>query len=446
MKNDDIDMYPYGGTNKSEDAKIERCVSSLMEDPKFKPRKGKDKKSSAIAVCKASIMGGKMEMETFDYTPEDSEQYTKGTAIKDVHVFKAGKYRGKTWTKDMVDKMVESFKKLKEAAGFEPPVRIGHRTDNPTENAKSIIGYIEHLRHDGNGNAYADLDITDDEGYKKIKEGTLRKRSIEFGPYETNDGNTFDNVLWGLGWVDIPQVEKLAEVNVYSQPMKQEKKDEEQIDEMEKGKEGDSCKMANGKEGKMKMKDGKMICMPKKEMMDKEDEDLDNNSEDSQDDSADDSSEAEENASDKAGEDAAEDGDDAESKEVQMDKDDKMVQLSKEQYDKFVVLEKQVTELRQNERVTKIESLAKEAKILSDKVDEEKEFALSLSDEQFEKYLAIKSVQPEFVKLDQELGEQKQQEPTNKANTEADESKEAIALAEQVTEKYRKQAEQMVTK
>lgn len=35
--------------------RIEKCVSSIMADPKFKPQKGRTKKESAIAVCKSSI-------------------------------------------------------------------------------------------------------------------------------------------------------------------------------------------------------------------------------------------------------------------------------------------------------------------------------------------------------------------------------------------------------
>lgn len=35
--------------------RIEKCVSSLMADAKFKPKKGRTKKESAIAICKVSI-------------------------------------------------------------------------------------------------------------------------------------------------------------------------------------------------------------------------------------------------------------------------------------------------------------------------------------------------------------------------------------------------------
>lgn len=40
---------PYGGLTSEQDAKVERCVERLT-------KKGKDK-DSAIAICKASVLG-----------------------------------------------------------------------------------------------------------------------------------------------------------------------------------------------------------------------------------------------------------------------------------------------------------------------------------------------------------------------------------------------------
>ena len=53
---------PYGLLQKlntpANNAKMERCVADLMANPDFKPRNpNQDKKSAAVAVCKASIMG-----------------------------------------------------------------------------------------------------------------------------------------------------------------------------------------------------------------------------------------------------------------------------------------------------------------------------------------------------------------------------------------------------
>lgn len=405
---------PYGGSSKSEDKKIERCVIDLMGDSKFKPRKGRDKKSSAIAICKSSIMGGKMDIETFTYEPEEKEQYTKGTAVNNVHIFKAGKYRGKPWTKEMVEKMVENFKKLKELAGFEPPVRIGHRTDNPVENARNVIGYIEDVRSDGKGNAYADLDIHDEkdiENFKKLK------RSIEFGPYETNDGKIFDNAFWGLGLVDIPQVEKLTEVNVYSKPLKEEEK-------MDKEEEKKEIESTDEKE---------------------EDKELDKKVEDTTDDSKDDSTEGEDNATDKGGEEEPKEDESSE-------KSDEVTEMSKQQNKiqslekKVEDYEKKIADFAKKEREDKIQSLAKEAKIVTSSVDKEKDFALSLSQEQFDKYIELKQLQPALVELDKELGEQKSDEPNTDDQTPIGEQKKAEEIAEKVTEKYRKEAEGIVVK
>ena len=47
--------YTKDGKPNEKGRKIESCVAKLMADPNFKPKKGMDKKQSAIAVCKASV-------------------------------------------------------------------------------------------------------------------------------------------------------------------------------------------------------------------------------------------------------------------------------------------------------------------------------------------------------------------------------------------------------
>src|SRR3990167_7270681 len=47
---------PYGGTSPEQDRRIERCVADVMQKG-VKPRDPKqDKKSAAIAICKAKIL------------------------------------------------------------------------------------------------------------------------------------------------------------------------------------------------------------------------------------------------------------------------------------------------------------------------------------------------------------------------------------------------------
>lgn len=57
---------PYPGIPPSKTAAVDRCVKKLLADPKFKPRAGRTKKQSAIAVCIASIKGDKKSKDFND--------------------------------------------------------------------------------------------------------------------------------------------------------------------------------------------------------------------------------------------------------------------------------------------------------------------------------------------------------------------------------------------
>lgn len=54
---------PYGTKNEKLGKNIKACVSKLMADPKFKPKKGDDKKTAAIKICKSAIVKSE-EMKT----------------------------------------------------------------------------------------------------------------------------------------------------------------------------------------------------------------------------------------------------------------------------------------------------------------------------------------------------------------------------------------------
>jgi len=50
--------YNIPGETPAITKKMEKCVADLMANPNFKPRNpDQDKKSAAVAVCKASMMG-----------------------------------------------------------------------------------------------------------------------------------------------------------------------------------------------------------------------------------------------------------------------------------------------------------------------------------------------------------------------------------------------------
>ena len=50
---------PWVNIPKSKWPQMEKCVSDLKKNPKFKPQRGKTKEESANAICYTSIMGGK---------------------------------------------------------------------------------------------------------------------------------------------------------------------------------------------------------------------------------------------------------------------------------------------------------------------------------------------------------------------------------------------------
>lgn len=213
---------PYPGiSSPSVVKKIDSCVEGVLADPRFKPKKGRTRKESAIAICRARIQNNSMEVLTRSgYKLKSGYDFGKGKLVSDVEVFKEGIYRGIEWTRDELDLIAENFKKLKETADFDPPVRIGHRSDSSVENAKNVIGYVEDvyvkIGTDGKARLYNSWDIVDSSALEDIKAGKYRKRSAEIGPYDNNNGEIFDLALWGVGLVDIPAVEGMAELALFS--------------------------------------------------------------------------------------------------------------------------------------------------------------------------------------------------------------------------------------
>jgi len=432
---------PYGGTTKKQDKKIEECVSKLMATGKSKV--------AAIKICKASIIKEeKMEKQTFTYIPENKMNFA-GSKVTNVHIFKPGEYRGTKWTSEIVKKIVDNFKSLKEKAGFEPPVRIGHRGDDSVENAKNVIGYVDNLYTDEEGNLFSDIEVYKDEDIEHLKK---LKRSVELGPYETNDGEEFETALWGLGLVDIPQVERLAEVNVYSKPMDEmaNKKPYGDVTYADPGYQKDKVKrypldteehvraawsyinMPKNAEKytseqlkniKAKIKSaakkfGIEIAEEKMEKEEKSTEKVDKKEEESKD-SAEETSEGK---SDKAELDKEEADDDekekSDDKSEKMDKEPEMVSMSKEEAaelkaakEKLEKIEVEKAKTKLALRAEKIDAFHKEAKIVPAMLDKEKEFAQSLSDEQFDKYVEIKNSMPKLVELGKESGSQTSNEP-----------------------------------
>lgn len=143
----------------------------------------------------------------YRYFTNSLVEYIKGKLLKQVEIFKAGTYRGKEYTKADLEKMVRNFNLLKKKKIYpNVPVRVDHGNS-----AHDVCGYIEKLTVKGK-KLIADLDITEENIYQKIKRTTLRSRSVEIGTYDDNKGNSYYPVVYGVAWVDIPQVEGLAPV------------------------------------------------------------------------------------------------------------------------------------------------------------------------------------------------------------------------------------------
>lgn len=143
-------------------------------------------------------------------------------SILNYPVFKAGTFRDsagdqQTWTTDELARMVQNFAALKAQDIFpNVPVRSDH-----SGSVDKVIGYFDAVRVSPDGMfLLADFTVTEPGAINKIARGTYRSRSLEVGLYESNDGDMYYPVVFGVAFVDIPAVEGLhtknAEVSYFS--------------------------------------------------------------------------------------------------------------------------------------------------------------------------------------------------------------------------------------
>lgn len=397
---------PYGGSTKKEDTKIERCVEQVMKTGKSK--------ESAIKICKSSIM----KNEIFDFEPIDKAEFSK--TLKGVEIFREGVFRGKKFTKKILQELVDNFRKLKESCDFDPPIRIGHRIDGRSDiNARNLIGYVTNVYveedKDGVAHLYADSEIADDEAVNKIGK-VLRKRSVELGAYEDNEGNVYKNVLWGYGFVDIPQVDKMqpfmAEVQMFEQnfdkelysiEMEIDKKDAKSI-----RKSIDSLKIlmdsAIKKEDYFRVQRIAEIISNLNSMLPLE-EHMENE-------------ETKEEIKEEIKEDVEETKEEVKEEEKEKsDEGSEEITLSKEEHVELLEAKKKIEEFEKiemekeiSERVESVNKFQADGKVISGNLDKEVEFVKGLTKEQFESYKEIKENQPKFIELDAEKGTQESTE------------------------------------
>ena len=215
-----IKFMPYPGVPKEKEPKMDRCVKAVMKDVKDK--------SSAVAICKNSIMSMKepekkeepynvVANKVFTYFEKSKVNASKsGVLLKGIEIFKTGTYRGTEWKKGALDKMVSNFHYLKSMGIFpNVPVRANHPGMFSGGDIDQIGAYVADLNRIGS-KLVADIRIVDEDMQEKIESGKYISRSAEIGTYDDNEGNEYFPTLFGFAWVDIPQVEGLSPSFSYS--------------------------------------------------------------------------------------------------------------------------------------------------------------------------------------------------------------------------------------
>lgn len=176
-----------------------------------------------------------------DETDTSAKFEVRGNLVKNVEIFRTGVFRGELFEREYIEKFIQNFNDLKQKNIFvNVPVRKNHPDWFGLRNSmEEVIGYVTDLRLRENGKItvgvvdesaeigadgklprknkkiedvrlVADFEITEPDALGKIIRKTYRDRSIEWGPFPDNDGNEFTPVLYGVAFVDIPQVDKLA--------------------------------------------------------------------------------------------------------------------------------------------------------------------------------------------------------------------------------------------
>lgn len=129
--------------------------------------------------------------------------------VRNVPVFRAGSFRDSKgrqhiWDETALDQIAGNFHTLRNNGIF-PHVPL--RTDH-SRSTDSLAGYLVGMER-REDKLVADLEFTEPEAYEKWKRGTYRSRSLEVGPFQSNDEQLFWPVAKGLAFVDIPAVEGL---------------------------------------------------------------------------------------------------------------------------------------------------------------------------------------------------------------------------------------------
>lgn len=137
---------------------------------------------------------------------EDGTAYITGMRIFREGTFADSRGDRNTWEPTHLEQMVFHFGLLgPEGAGLfiDVPFREDH-----THSVKALVGFIRALRHEGIF-LVADVELTEPDAVAKWKRGTYKTRSLEVGMYDTNDEALYWPVVMGCAFVPIGAVEGL---------------------------------------------------------------------------------------------------------------------------------------------------------------------------------------------------------------------------------------------
>lgn len=122
-------------------------------------------------------------------------------------IFRAGAFRDSRgrqteWSLDRLHALADNFTALRPVFP-NVPLRRDH-----VRSVDNVIGYFDQV-YVKDDTLYGDFRVTEPGAVKKFERGTFRSRSIEIGPYESNNGKITAPAVLGLAMVDIPAVEGL---------------------------------------------------------------------------------------------------------------------------------------------------------------------------------------------------------------------------------------------
>ena len=237
---------PYPGVPEDKWPAMERCVKQIMADPKFKPRKGQNKKSSAIAVCHASIVGkgviNILSNKEFDVGKGGEENMAKIQKDKEVKVEDL-EVKKQDPADEVKPEEVVAEEAKEEVAVDESPKEEVVAEEKPVEEVKEEV--VEEKPAEEEVKAEPEAVVAEEPSEEKPAEEAPVEVKVE-GEKVVNPS---DEALTKI----LDKVEKLEELLM------------KQSDEDKGPKEGDACKLSNGAKGTFqKDKSGKLVCIPEK--------------------------------------------------------------------------------------------------------------------------------------------------------------------------------------